>query len=67
MGKISAAKTEQDNDAQPETSALIDLTNFKDDQFQSPQKERPKNIDMERLIMNEELCDEEINLVHKNC
>ena len=24
-GKISAAKAEQDNDAQPETSALIDL------------------------------------------
>ena len=55
-GKISSG---EEQDAQPEPSALIDLTNFE------LSEKRHRHIDMERIIMNVKLSDEEINLAQE--
>ena len=57
-GEVSSG---EEQDAQPESSVLVDLTNSGDYVMQAPQKKRLKHIDMERIIMNAELSSDEIN------
>ena len=61
-GEVSSG---EEQDAQPESSVLVDLTNSGDYEMQAPQKKRPKHIDMERIIMNAELSSDEINFAQE--